>query len=369
MKKIKLFLYNIKNSWVFLGVIFVELVLCMILLSIAMTNFLGVNNQFAYFNKKVADNPFVTFDGYSLENDTTVSNISEYLSDDLSTLATAVNIGGVVSADIEYSTPYVTIATPALCQNFNNKGLKFSKDISDEYREAYVAEKYSSIYEKGEMYDIAVGSDDDICYSQKVKIKGYIEGQNYYAFSSGYIYFRPADIVICDKLPQFANLSSGIFVDGNSVDYYKDLGFKVTTVQKYYDMSKDSSPFTIYLYLAVIVILFTFVTILCNYVLSVDKLAKRNATMFVYGNTATAGIVNEGIKMLFAFLLAFATGIGIAELIVYLGVQRQNIMITMPHFYLSALIVLGVYVLAIVIGFIKFASAKPLKVINNMKDE
>lgn len=368
MKKIKLFLYNVKNSWLFLLVIFIELVLCMTLLAVALTNFLGENSRFAYYNKSVASKSFVTFEGYSLDNDIQVQAISKYLEDDLSTLATTVNIGSVQALNSsEEKTLSLTIATPALCANFNNKGLKFSKNLAREYREAYVAKAYSKYYEKDKMYDISLENDGEI-YKQKIKIAGYIEdGKEYYSFSSGDIYFRSVQMVVCDELPQFANLSSGIFINDKDTEFYKNLGFKALTVREYYDYQKEYSPFMIYLYLAIIIMLFSFVTILCNYVLSVDKMSRRNASLFVCGSTNKASIVLEGIKMLFAYLIAFVVGISIASLIVYIGMERQNIMVTMSNFYLSALIIFGLYVLAVVIGFVKFVRAKPLKVLGNMK--
>ncbi len=367
MKKIKLFLYNVKNSWFFLLVIIIELVLCMTLLAIALTNFLGENNRFAYYNKAVENKSFVTFEGYSLDNDIQVQTISKYLGDDLSTLATTINIGSVQVWNNAEESLYLTIATPALCANFNSKGLKFSKNLESEYREAYVAKAYSEYYKTDKMYDISVENDGEI-YKQKIKIVGYIEdGKEYYSFSSGDIYFRSLQMVVCDELPQFANLSSGIFINDKTPEFYKNLGFKALTVREYYDYQKESSPFMIYLYLAIIIMLFSFVTILCNYVLSVDKLSRRNASLFVCGSTNKASIATEGKKMLFAYLIAVVVGISIASLMVFIGTERQNIIVTMSNFYLSALIIFGLYVLAVVIGFVKFVRAKPLKVLGNMK--
>lgn len=368
MNKIKLFLYNVKNSWFFLLVIFVELALCMTLLSVALTNFLGENDRFAYYNKNVADKSFVTFDGYDLDNDTTVKSISKYLSDDLSALATSVDIGHIKGEyPSEQFTPLVTVATPALCANFNSKGLRFSNEFSSEYREAYVNKSFAETYRVGEIYDISV-DDHGGTYDRKVKILGYLNGKDYYVFSSGDIYFRTLQMLVRDELPQFASLSSGIFINDKGVDFYRNLGFKALTVQQYYDYEKEDSPFMNYLYLAIVIMLFTFVTILCNYVLSVDKMSKRSATLFVCGNTNAASVAIEVIKMLAVFLTAFIVGICISSIMVYVGMENQNVTVTMPNFYLSALIIFGLYVLAVVIGFVKFVRAKPLKIIENTKN-
>lgn len=363
-KKIQLFLYNLKNSWLFLTVIFVELVICMSLLAVALTNFLGVNSKFSYYNAKVADKSFVAFENFSSEVYSTVENVSKWLNDDLKSLATSVNIGEVqVDNDWEKGTPRLTIVTPALCANFNNKGLKFAFNSDSDYREAYVAKRFEDDYKLNRIYDVAVDCDDDI-YSKKIKVIGYFDYKEYYAFGSDSIYYASVDMVVCDELPPFATLSSGIFVNDKQPSHYKDLGFKSLTVKEYYEYSREGSPYEVYLYFALIVILFTFVTILCNYILSVDNMSKRNAVLYACGNTNAMSILIEGVKMLFAFLAAFVVSICVAEITIYISMQRQNIVMTRGNFYLSALIVLGLYIAAIVIGFVKFVKAKPLKVIN-----
>lgn len=363
-KKIQLFLYNLKNSWLFLIVIFIELIICMSLLAVALTNFLGVNSKFSYYNAKVADRSFVTFENFSSEIYSTAENVSKWLNDDLQSLATSVNIGELqVDDDWRKSIPRLTIATPALCANFNNKGLKFSFNKDSDYREAYVAKIFRNDYQLNQIYDIAVDCNEGI-YNKKIKVIGYFDYKEYYVFSSSNIYYSSVDMVVCDELPPFANLSSGIFINDKQPTYYNDLGFKSLTVKEYYEYSRDGSPYEIYLYFAMIVILFTFVTILCNYILSVDNMTKRNAVLYACGNTNAMSIFIEGIKMLFAFLAAFVVSICIAEITIYISTQRQNIVMTRGNFYLSALIVLGLYIVAIVIGFVKFVKAKPLKVIN-----
>ena len=89
-KKIQLFLYNLKNSWMFLTVIFVELIICMSLLAVALTNYLGVNNKFSYYNAKVSNKSFVMFKNFSSEMYSTAENVSKWLNDDLKSLATTV---------------------------------------------------------------------------------------------------------------------------------------------------------------------------------------------------------------------------------------------------------------------------------------
>lgn len=363
-KKIQLFLYNLKNSWLFLTVIFVELIICMSLLAVALTNYLGVNSKFSYYNAKIADKSFVMFENFSSEVNSTAENVSKWLNDDLKSLVTSVNIGEKqVNDDWRKSIPRLTIATPALCTNLNNKGLKFSFNRDSNYREAYVSDIFKDDYKLNQIYDILVDCDDDV-YNKKIKIIGYFDYKEYYGFSGVGIYFASVDMVVCDELPPFVSLSSGIFINDKQPTHYKDLGFKSLTVKEYYEHSRDGSPYEVYLYFAMIVILFTFVTILCNYILSVDNMTKRNALLYACGNTNVAGIMIEGVKMLFAFLMAFVVSICIAELTMFIGLERQNIVMTRENFYLAALIVFGLYIVAITIGFVKFVKAKPLKVIS-----
>ncbi len=363
-KKIQLFLYNLKNSWMFLTVIFVELIICMSLLAVALTNYLGVNNKFSYYNAKVSNKSFVMFKNFSSEMYSTAENVSKWLNDDLKSLATTVNIGEVqVDDDWEKSVPRLTITTPALCANFNSKGLKFSFNSDSDYRETYVSAIFKDIYKQNRIYDISVDCDDNV-YDTKIKVIGYFDYKEYYSFSGSDIYYANVDMVVCDELPPFVSLSSGIFINDKQPTHYKDLGFKSLTVKEYYEYSRDGSPYEVYLYFAMIVILFTFVTILCNYILSVDNMTKRNALLYACGNTNVAGIIIEGVKMLFAFLMAFVVSICIAELTMFIGLERQNIVMTRENFYLSALIVFGLYIVAITIGFVKFVKAKPLKVIS-----
>ena len=155
-KKIQLFLYNLKNSWMFLTVIFVELIICMSLLAVALTNYLGVNNKFSYYNAKVSNKSFVMFKNFSSEMYSTAENVSKWLNDDLKSLATTVNIGEVqVDDDWEKSVPRLTITTPALCANFNSKGLKFSFNSDSDYREAYVSAIFKDAYKQNRIYDIS----------------------------------------------------------------------------------------------------------------------------------------------------------------------------------------------------------------------
>ena len=95
-----------------------------------------------------------------------------------------------------------------------------------------------------------------------------------------------------------------------------------------------------------------------------DNLSNRISLIYWCGYSIVGVLLVVCVKMLFAFLMAFVVSICIAELTMFIGLERQNIVMTRENFYLSALIVFGLYIVAITIGFVKFVKAKPLKVIS-----
>ncbi len=367
MNRIKIFLSNIRHSWLFSLVLMCEVVVCICLFAIASTSTTAVRGWSDYLNLNTASKSLVAFDGYDDINDTSYGTLSKMT--DMSGLATTVELRDV-NEDAVFSG--INIATPALADNFDDMGFKFSGDVSSDYREAYASSSQTD-YEINKFYDISATDGIDI-YSVRVKIIGIREpNSKYYGFST----FKPLNeivqpileesihgILICDNLPEFAKVESGIMINDIAPSHYNDLGFQAITVKEYYD-SKTSDEFDILMYLAICCIIFAAASILCNYVLNIDNITKRSAVMYVCGETKASVVCMEAVKMVSIFSVGMAISYGITHLIISTTASNQDAIVTWAKFYQSVGVILGVYLLSVLIGFVKFARINPLKVIGN----
>lgn len=364
MNRIKLFLANIRQSWLFSLVIMCEVTVCICLFAISLTSLSAVGEVPGYYNMKTSGKSYVTFFGYDILNDISYGTLSEKV--DMTGLATSVILDGEDYRDVS-----VTIVTPALVNNFDEMGTEFSGEINKDYREAY-ARLDQPEYEVDKFYDISVpcGKDE---YSVRVKIIGHYGNDEYYDFQASInpdgslqssIGGNTPMMLICDNIPNSANVQSGVMINDKSPSYYEDLGFHAVSVKDYYDANKDED-FDALMYLAICCIIFAAASILCNYVLNIDKITKRSAVMYACGETKASVVGMEAIRMISIFLLGFAISFGITAIMISIGISTSSVMVTWENFTLSSVVMLGVYVLSVLIGFIKFARINPLKVLAN----
>ena len=368
MNRIRLFFENLKNTWLFSLVIFVEITLCICAFAVSYTAYIGSGQEFNFYSSKIADNSYVIFDGYSAANDTSAEKIEEVIGHDLSSLATSVKLGDMflkgeeVEEDRYY--PKVTLVTPALVNNFKKNGVNFSENLNAQYKEAYVSNWYDEKFKIGGIYEVEIGNEYE-AHSMKIKVKGYYDNTPYYSFDYRFISSHSADVIICDNLPKDVSINAGIFINENDASFYSDLGFDSQSVKEYRAERLESSSYVLFMFLAIICLIFSFATILCNYVLNVDKITKRSAVMYVCGETKKSIVVMEGLKMTMIYVAAFLVNLIITPIIKAIGDINLSTLITWENFFMSSGIMLAIYVFSIIIGFFKFVRIDPLQVINN----
>ena len=318
-----------------------------------------------FYNDKIANCSYVDFDGYSNENDLSVEALSNITS--LDDLATSVVVGTVLDSSVNYAVRYVT---PTLVENLNDLGMNFSYNPSNDYVEGYVSSSMSKDYIKGEIYDIGIENSEEIDQTERVKIVGYYENSLlYYCFDN--IYLTAVDlwdsIVICNELPSYAMVSTGIFINEQSCDYYNDLGFTARSSESIYLEQLDESSYKLYFYLAVIAVIFSIASIFCNYMLNIDKITKKAAIQYACGQTHKSQIITEIVKMSAIYTVSFLINLVVSTILSNIEIYGGVGIVNMDCFVYASLIMLGIYVVSVSIGFFKYAKTKPLKIINNQR--
>lgn len=352
MKKKFMYIWGeFKHSWIFNTLVIVETVICIILLSICLhaAEINKVNS--AFYNGTVAKTSYVSFGS----NGMTVGELKARLGNDLSDMATATDIEN-------FPYPMLTIVTPSVVDKMPNLGIKFSKDLPADYREAYVSEIYKSDYKKGDIYDIPIDDDKSV----RIKILGHFdEMSNYYRFTEFAVTAPTNGIIVCDNLSDDMTVYNSFFFNGESPAIYKDMGFSAKLGK---DLYNENTTNRILDYLSIIILLVMITSIFCNYMLNLDKLKKRYAIQHVSGIDHRTIIVSEVIKMAIMFLVAVMIALFVTIGVVELDTSDNGTMSYVSYIY-SILIVLGLYGVTVSCGLFGLVHIKPLSAIKDETNE
>lgn len=352
-KKLSYFWGEITHAKGFLFAIFVELTLCILLLSIAAFNIVGANKVAGYYTPSMNEKAFVEF---NTQGNVTVGELNKQL--DTKELATATVIGSVNGDDIK-------VVTPAVINNMPKLGLKFSKKLPQDYREVYISNSIVTKYVKGQFYDFDIEGTDR---TQRVKVMGFFDKDDaYYQFDSrSSILSTLNEIIMCDNLTEDAVVNSGLFFNDLTPEYYAALGYEVITGKDLYSYSSaTNNSFT---YFAIIAIVLTVSTLLTGYMLNMDKMRKRIAIQYVTGVNRPTIIGTELVKMIIIYAISAIINLG-AMLISnkFLAVESQ--IFSYESYGMSMVILTGIYLVTIAIGLFQMTKIKPIEAITNDLNE
>ena len=255
-----------------------------------------------------------------------------------------------------------------------NYGIDLKYNESNEYKEAYVCEWLADKYLKNQIYCIEFTDDNGEKINQNIKVIDYfdVNNQRYHNFKESVVKEIDFHVLICDKVQNYNNakLNAGIFIGDLGVDYYKNLGYESISCGDIYkhqwEMQLDGAE--MYIYFTIVLLIFVIVTIACNYFLSVDIGLKQKTVNFISGmNNKTLGII-ECVKMLVLFVVPFVLNIILTACFsqkYFLTNKGLKGILDFDFLWISSLIVLVVYFLSVLIGFIKYIRTKPIKIISS----
>ncbi len=380
MNKLRLLGSEFKHSRVFIVVATLQMIISMFLLNMGLTMMYTANASSMYYSSSVADYSCVSVYGGSYRGGNTAGELKGVVGD-LSEFATVACFGEVERKRLNdlneweiYYSGAVSVITPSLLENFDNLGYKKSMGKTDEYYEAYVHK--NNDYELNKVYDVPFAGTDGIVRTLSIKPVAYFnESDYYYNFSSSISTpvsnVSSGEILICDDVENFeyAEIGSGIFVTEQPPSHYEDLGFVSMTVQQLYDsnraMQKELGALP--LYLSIVMILFTCVSILCMYNINVSKTIRKRTVNYICGVSAKTQLVMELSKMSMIFLISFFVNLAPSIILGSDFMYRKIDMIwlSVPNLFISTAVMLGTYLLSIAIGLVKYVKADTVKIINN----
>lgn len=378
LNKLGLFGGELKHSLSFVIIALIEITISIFLLNMALTLMYSETVTSRFYSSSVADYSSVSVYGESYAGGDTVSDIGEDV--DLSTLATIAELGQLEKKyykDGELVVVYAgnfDVITPSLIENFDNLGVSYDFNNTAEYYEAFVCA--STDYELGKVYDINFqiqnGSVETISI---MPIEYFNDRDYYYRFGDSILPEINAGfsrkILICDDVTNFsyATIQSGIFVNDNPPSYYENIGFEAETVQHVYDLQKDMQKElgSLPLYMAIVIVLYTCVSIFCLYLINVNKSTRKRSVNYICGVTPRTQLVIEIAKMGIIFSVAFFVNLGFS---LFLGSDAMYrsldiYWLSMPQLWVSTAIMLAVYCFSIIIGLIKYIKANTVQIINN----
>lgn len=367
MNKLRLFGSEMKYSIKFIMTAIIEISLCILMLNMGFT-FYEVNNyQMQFYSKSVADYNYVDFSGGTYYGDLTVEALAEII--DLKDLATVADLGK--TDDSKYLNIFLT--TPLLYEKFNK--LSFTKELRnyDGVYEAYVAD--SAELQLNKEYKIEFVDSNNIERSITIKPVEFITEDFYYYSCSSYIdiaqYFSSNKIMIMGELQDFtyAAIYGGTLINDNPKEMYTDLGFTTHTIQERYDLLKERniSLAVLPLAIAVTLMIFSCASIMILYLINVSNASRTRAVNYMFGVSPIKQSVIEILKMILVFVIPLAINYPLA---VWLGSKEiYNKMdinyLKVDNFLISAAIMLGIYLISVFMGLIKYFKQNAILIINN----
>lgn len=257
----------------------------------------------------------------------------------------------------------VNIVSQKMIEELPSLGYDFSKAVPAGCTKAYAPFNFKNEYEIGQDYDICVNK-GDYEYKRKLNIIGFVEN-DYYEFRVGTTQRMLSSFgnsfLICDDIPDYAKIESGLMMSDKSAEDYRKLGVSAETLRELNERQKSMKPDNFSLYWIVCIIFLIAVSITANYYFSADKMMKRSGVMFIYGGARKDIILIEFIKLMLIFLAAFVLTLSIIAITIS---YMSGIFYWGPYF-LCAGITFVIYCISISFGFVKFAMFKPLSALSN----
>lgn len=246
----------------------------------------------------------------------------------------------------------------------NHSGSWFGEADKTAGVEALVSKSLRDTYEKGKTYTVEYSDGSSV----NIFVIGYLANENTVISINGGFFdnlFGYAEIMICDEIkPETFTGRSAILLDGKNPQFYLDnYSLSGLTLKSAYDEFYSSIYMSLYhgAYWVAIIVVLIIGAIMCNSLFMTEKAIRANASKFIVGQSRKSIIAGELTKSGLLFLIPFFIDLIIVALIAALNKNLTPPIIGFKSFFLSALMMLGVYILTIAISTTRILTAKPLK--------
>lgn len=246
----------------------------------------------------------------------------------------------------------------------NHSGSWFGKAGAVDGVEALVSKSLRDTYEKGKTYKLEYSDGNSV----NIHVIGYLADENTVININSNLYenlFGYAEIMLCDEisLDTFTG-SAAILLDGKKPQFYLDnYSLSGLTLKSAYDEFYSFIYMSLYYgsYWVAIIIMLIIGAIMCNSLFMTEKAIRANASKFIVGQSRKNIIAGELTKSGLLYLIPFLIDLIIVVVIEALNKGIRPPFIGYKSFFLSALMVLGVYLLTIAISTTRILTANPLK--------
>lgn len=246
----------------------------------------------------------------------------------------------------------------------NHSGSWFGKAGNTSGIEALVSKSLRDTYEKGKTYTVEYSDGSSV----NMFVIGYLTEENTVISINGGFYenlFGYAEIMICDEInPETFTGNTAILLDGKNPQFYLDnYSLSGLTLKSAYDEFYSFTYMSLYhgAYWVAIIIALIIGAIMCNSLFMTEKAIRANASKFIVGQSRKNIIAGELTKSGLLYLIPFIIDLIAVVVIEALHKGTNPPIIGYKSFFLSALLVLGVYLLTIAISTTRILTAKPLK--------
>lgn len=340
---------DIKANKIFTAILFIE-ILALILVSAYVMQNTGINNELVNkYNKEYNESIIIQED-----------KIKDYLGKE--------GFQNYAISESRSTTSGVSVSVinkkASEILKVNHSGSWFGESDKTDGVEALVSKSLRDTYEKGKTYTVEYSDGSSV----NIHVIGYLAEENIVINIAGNFYenlFGYAEIMLCDEisLDTFSG-DTAILLDGKNPQYYLDnYNLSGRTLKAMYDEFYSFKYVSLYhsAYWVAIIIVLIIGAILCNSLFMTEKTIRANASKFIVGQSRKNIIAGEITKSGLLYLIPF-----IIDLIVVAVIEALNKGIAPPiigykSFFLSALMVLGIYLLTIAISTTRILTANPLK--------
>lgn len=246
----------------------------------------------------------------------------------------------------------------------NHSGSWFGEAGNTDGIEALVSKSLRDTYEKGKTYTVEYSDGSSV----DIFVIGYLAEENTVINIADNFYenlFGYAEIMLCDEIkPETFTGSTAILLDGKNPQYYLDnYNLSGRTLKAMYDEFYSFKYVSLYhsAYWVAIIIVLIIGAIMCNSLFMTEKTIRANASKFIVGQSRKSIIAGELTKSGLLYLIPFLIDLIVVAVIEVLNKGIAPPIIGFKNFFLSALMVLGVYLLTIAISTTRILTANPLK--------
>lgn len=319
-----------------------------------------------YYNSKNSDLALVSKNSSKIE-------MADYIGQDGFKNIGLSCSGSIAVGDLyNYRAIIIDYVNPALVSFMDvpHRGDWFSGDESGEFKEAIVSLDYKKQYKIGESYTIEDAYENPSRPTMKIKVIGYLGTDNNslqasYGGGYEYLYSTDYDMMVCDSSRIDIKEVSRFISNEKPAQFYDDnKAFEAISLKQSYDTYRDSTKELRYFtnYIISIVVALIVVCIIVNSVFKVEKDIKRNMLKYVVGNSNKNIVLGEIVKSVGLFVIPLILVI-IATPIVgaIMKANSSRNIITWENLFISAGIILAIYLFSTLATLLRTILAKPLK--------